>query len=226
MFGWGPQSPSYQYDELSTPQTIEDYQCLADQVLDKQNSLIVSNVREWEVINAAYTNSDILVEQKYISGSDIVITRSTGQITLGSNMSLYDLVQRIYAPTFEQRKALLPHVISYETVHTLTKDIHVAFTLADSGTMFVSHREFLAMRTMKQLSDHKYIIGIQSINDPNIGCNPNYVRGISSCGICIEQINDTQIKIISVDHIDPKGSVPIALINRFKSTIGDWIKKL
>jgi hypothetical protein len=70
------------------------------------------------------------------------------------------------------------------------------------------------------------LIGIQSINDQSYPFDTNSVRGVSHSGILIEPFSETQLKVVSVDHLDPKGWVPSYMVNLYTSTAGDWLKNL
>lgn len=227
MFSWlGSAVPEWKYDNLPVPENLDDYMGVAEQALTNREELINSDSVGWTVINQAYNESDVLVEQKKIHGSDVVIVRSIGYVAITGNKTLSSITKLIYDPSFEERKRLINNVVGYDRLKQITDDIHIARTIVSAGFIGISNREFLALRTVKQLSERKYLVAIQSINDISHYFDPNCVRGVSNCGISIEQISEEKIKIISVDHIDPKGQIPLQAVNSVKATAGDWIKKL
>lgn len=213
----------WKYPDLQTPITTADFESLAHDVLLQREKNINSNSNEWSLVKK-YENPDILIEQQAVPNSNVTMIRVTSYVNLTHTKTFDSILQRIYDPTFEQRKELVDSIVAYEKYKTITNTINIAKTEAKCPP--ITNRVFVALRTYKQTSTGGYLIGIQSINDESQYFDDNYIRGVSNCGISLEPISADQIKIVSVDHIDPKGWVPTMLTNSFKETAGDWIKKL
>lgn len=216
---FGP-SREWKYDNLQTPETLEEYQELSITILNHTEQLINSPFDEWTL----FKDGNVLVQQKQVPNSSITIVRCTSYITVRENNTLINLAERLYDPTLEQTKELNNNIISYSNIKTITDDCSISKTLITMPN--ASNREFITLRTIKQTHQDAFLIAIQSINDASHIFSPNTIRGVITSGISLERITRDKIKIITIDHIDPKGWILTRTINQHKETAADWIEKL
>jgi hypothetical protein len=145
------------------------------------------------------------------------------------NVDFEQVVKILYSPTKGERKKVYKESIDHKVIQTFGSTYHIGYSLFEAPYT-VTNRAFLALRSVALLDDGSYIISIRSINRKDVPFDTNYVRGISNCDIHISlaeiEGNPNCVKIVSVDHIDPKGWIPTYIINSFKSRAGEFLNNI
>jgi hypothetical protein len=221
---FGATEQEWKYDDLPSPDNDDQYINLSEICIEKRKQMIDS--KGWSLVKTRKNlkhGGEIVIESKPVEGSDIMIVRVTGYIRLAEGMNLDNLAQQLYDPTFEERKRLNENVTGYEKLKSIVDSVFVNRTVASA--LGITDREFVALKTYER-TGMGYVIATQSINSKEYPFDPNCVRGVSSCGMELTMVSDTVVKIVSVDHIDPKGWVPGMIINSFIETSGDWLETL
>lgn len=237
---FGTSNPSedviqWKYDDIPTPLSKKDYIDVAVTALEDFKNKNNDN-DGWSVVVEAIGPDDVLIEKKTIDGSDISIVRSTGYIKLNEGETIKDLMFQLFDSIDDKRsesckklcgrprKSLHDNIIEFSKLATITDNIYISRTIgACTG---LTSREFIALRTYEPCSNGGYLMAVQSINIKKYIFDQNYIRGICSSGVELTSITDDIVQLVSIEHIEPKGWVPAAIINWFTSTAGDWIKAL
>lgn len=212
----------WEYVDLPSPQTTEEYEELASNTLDKRLRQI--NSSGWSNLKTAESNDGVSIETKPVEGSDIVMVRVRGTVNLRPGQTIDDILMTLHEPTLSQKKELYHSVVDYEILNRIDDRTHISRTVAQ--TTGISDREFINIRTYILQPDGSYLLGVQAINYKSFPFDAYAVRGTSNSGILIEEINESTAQITSVDHIDPKGWVPVFVVDSFLGSAGDWIKRL
>jgi START domain len=218
---FGSSKSEWKYDDLPTPQSDMEYSKLARDVLRHRKRMIDSD--GWETVKDAVEYDDVSIEKKAIEGSDIAIVRVTGFAKLENGKTIDDLMMQLFNPTLEQRRELQSSVTEHSRLKNVSEHINISRTVGRQTGL--SDREFITMRTYEK-TDDGYMVAVQSINDEDHPFDSNCVRATSMSGTLMTTVTDSIVQIASIDHIDPKGWVPSAIINSFISSAGDWISKV
>ncbi len=156
-------------------------------------------------------------------GSDINAIRTSCVLR---NVNIHKVIKCIFAPSFEERKAIYDKLVSYESIEDVRPEIVVARSRF-SAPFGITPREFLMMRSLGQLEDSTYVISVRSINRQDVPFDPNYVRGVSNSDIYLFPIDETRdVRVVSCDFVDPRGWIPTYVVNGYKQDAGDWLIKL
>ena len=210
------------YENIPTPMSKEEYVAIGEQALSEVMDVVSSE--GWNVL---HEKDGVLIEDKYVDGSDVTAIRVSTVLT---NVNVDKIVQFIHSPTFEQRKPIYDKLIDHKIVEVVEPWINVAHSKF-TAPFGVTNRDFLAMRCLGKQEDGTFVIACRSINRSDVPFdNDNYVRGVSNSNIYVFPIQKedgtSDVRVVSVDHVDPKGWVPTAVVNSFKATMGDWLIKL
>jgi hypothetical protein len=214
---WGlrgdkPTVSKWIYDELPTPITSADSYELAI-IASKQNIKLTLETDGW-VLYGEYDGS--IIEVHKVEGSDIKAVRATRVI---SDINFDEVVDYMFNQTYEKRKILYEELEEYNIVKTFDNTLHIAYTRFKSPFFAVAGRDFLALRHLCDIADGKLIV-VRSVNMESYPHDSKAVRGISNCSTYVQKVGNNQIKIITIDYIDPKGSVPSWIINSYVKKAG------
>lgn len=214
MFSW-TKKKEWKYDDLKTPIVDEEYLKLAKDSLDERLEWIKR--MDFRKLSTSYDN--VLLEEGDVPGSSITMVRASAILY---NVSIEKLWKVAFSSSLEEKKEVFDDVIFHDKVKTINNDVHVAFSKYSAPTG-IYPREFLSLRAHKQLDDGSHLIAVESINMEDYPFSDNFVRGVSMSGTLIiplkndEITGHSRIKIITVDHIEPKGWIPTFVINAFKN---------
>lgn len=221
MFGWFKKdnTPRWEYPELPTPKKEEDYQKIATLSLEDRMTWIQQD--DWTLIS---DEDGVLLEEKEISGSSTTCIRAR---MILHHIDFEKMFQEQYNPTFEQRVKVYDELLAHKNVKEIKENLVVGHSHY-KAPFSVTNRDFLALRTYQICVDDSHLIAIQSINDEEIPFEDRFVRGVSNCGIfLVPNYNDKDsVLCITVDHVDPKGSVPSFVINMYKKKAKERLLKM
>jgi hypothetical protein len=168
------------------------------------------------------TTNGVLIEEKSIDNSEVTLIRTSYML---QNVNLDKLIKHIHNPTHEERKLVYTKLKDHHTLQTF--DEHMVVAKSQFNTPYpVVDREFVALRSKKLLYSGQYLISIRSIHRPDQLLTADHVRGTSNSNIYVSPQENNTVKIVSVDHVDPKGWLPGYLVNSFKETAGEWLNNL
>jgi len=210
----------WKYDNLPTAATNDD-------VITIANSAMAQRI-EW--FNGKYEtgwapffeNQNIKIEQLQLVGSDIHVVRCTATL---KNVDINNIVKYFYNAELAEKKVVDPDIKYHKVVKQIDENIHISHSQYDTPFP-ISNREFVAIRNVQQV-DNMFVISIQSINYNDVPFTKGFVRGSSNCGTLLMPIEgSTDVKIITVDHIDPKGWIPTAVINKYKMKTATRIERI
>lgn len=205
------------YDELPTPISAKDFMDLSRDLIREKIDWINSD--GWEVI---HDEDGIIIEERAIEGSDIELVRASSVLT---GVNYHELIELAYNSSIEERKKVSDDIIDHEVLDYIADNIHVCISKYEAP-IGITNREFVNLRTHKPLSTEKHVIVVHSINYDKAPSDSDYIRGTNRNGVLFEKLNDSAVKITTVDHVDPKGWIPAIVINAFKKKAGIRIKKI
>jgi len=206
----------WQDTTLQSPLTKQDYIDVADKGLNDVLTNICSE--GWTVV---LEKEGALIEEKKIPGSDLTAIRTS--IVLKGITDINKVIKCVHSPTFEERKQVYEKLSGHDLVEVISEEIVVTHSKF-SAPMGITGRDFLTVRSKRQLIDGTFVVAVRSINRKDVPYNSNYVRGVSNSDIYIFPISESNdVRIVAFDHIDPKGWMPTYVVNQFKSSAGDWL---
>ncbi len=208
------------YKDLPTLKSKNDYLNISKNLFDNALSTIYSP--GWDKYKFA---ERVLLEEKYVKGSDIPVVRISSVL---ENVDLHQIVQYFYAPSFEERKQVYKELLAHVVIDKITDNIHVAYSKFKIPVPFISDRDFISLRMVWELEDGSFIICVSSINREDVPFYPKYVRGSSHSYIHCKKVEGRSncVKVVSVDHINPRGWIPIPIVNFFKGESHQWLVRL
>lgn len=210
----------WKYDDLPTF-TLNNEEGLkkeAENILETRYRWLKQG-KTWTVF---YDEDNILVEERPVRDSSITMIRAT---TVLKNVDIEKILNWVYKSTYEEKRVLSDDINSHNVEKVINENVRVGKSVYN-GKMGVSNREFLTLRTYKKLDAKNYIVAIQSINVESIPFGEGVVRGSSNCGTFLELLDNGDVKIITVDHIDPRGWVPSFVVNAYKKKAVERLQKL
>ena len=227
MFDWFiNNSNKWKYQELDTPIKDEDYHKIAEDTYEQIMNWTSDDKKGWKNI---FDQNDVLMEEYDIPNSNINLLRTTLVL---QNVDIKKLSQISHNIEEKYIKQIYSDVISHEIIKEISGDLHICHTKFKTPTG-VSNRDMVAIRYRKELNNNKVIHISKSINCENIHFSNNFIRMCYMSSLLLEPINNDDgsmnVKVISVDHIDPKGWIPKIIMNIIKVKIGKKltnIKKL
>ncbi len=168
----------------------------------------------------------IVLEEIEVEGSDFLAYRTTALL---HNVNIDDITRLVYDAEYDEKKKIADDLMSQRTIQEYPpkfSDKHMSEShvcLARYSTPFgISNREFLAVKSLYKFESGIRLITVKSINMDSVPPDDDYVRGTSDCAITLIPVYEpsssscSTVKIVNVNHIDPKGYVPAFLINMFK----------
>lgn len=180
------------------------------------------NGTDWDFIS---DKDDILLEELTVPGSDVTCVRARMVL---KNVNYDKLLQELYNPTYEQRVQVYDELLAHNVTNEIDRKIVVAHSHY-KAPFPVTNRDFLALRTYQEKEEGTHLIAVQSINDKEIPHESGSVRGTSNCGVLLVP-NYAGVKgdvlCVTVDHIDPKGSVPNFVIRMYKQKASDRLVRM
>jgi hypothetical protein len=222
MFSWNNVENKWKdlTEFAQTPESIEDYESLSKESLDKTLETIYSH--GWTELSMT---GCVLIEEKPVPGSDITAIRTS---TILQNVDFEKVVKVIFTPTKEERKLIYKELIDQQIIQIISPTINVSKSQFDAGYSIVAHREFIVLKSVRLLIDNSLIISTISINRQDIPFTPEFVRGTINSHIHIMPLNDppNSVKIVSINHVDPRGWIPYPVINAFKGRAGEWLNNI
>ena len=205
------QDPEWKYDDLPTPEKDEDFKQLGEESIKQRLEWFKGTEKDgWRT----FCDEDgILIEEKDIPGSNIPVIRAT---TVLKNVDIKKVDKLVFDSTTEEKQELADDIMFHEKIKEFDENCHLARSHYKTP-MMISNREFLALRTRRVLNDNNSVlIAVQSLNYKDVPFSNGFVRGSSVCATLLESMDDNNVKAITLDHVDPKGSIPTMIVNAYK----------
>ncbi len=216
MASWFSTKTEWQYNDLPTPTTTDEYVQLESEVFTQRQEWLSRT--DWTLVKES---SGITIETAPIDDSDVNLVRVRGLI---DNVDIANLIKQLYTPTYEQRRNLYSNCESHDVVED-RDNCQITLSEFAVGSM-VSNRETLVVRFHREVDDKHYVF-VQSINREDTPHKSSPVRAVARSMVAIEPTDiENQYQITSIDHVDPKGWLPSSVINSFISNSDSWLKRL
>lgn len=185
----------WKYNEVQTPLEYEDYIDIVENSINEKISWLKNN--RWK---KEYTKNNIKVESSKIPTSTIKVIKITMTI---QNKDIQKIINDFF--NFNNRKTFDKNLISHKIIKNIDSKSFINYSVYK--TPIVSkNRDFVCVKSIKKLNNNLYVVITKSINDKNIPFSDN-IRGIINNGTFFEQ-NGNNLKITTVDHVNPKGLIP------------------
>jgi len=111
-------------------------------------------------------------------------------------------------------------------VHKKIADDLVVFYAAYYAPVSITEREFVTVKTYRQLDDRRWSTVSTSINHSDFPKNGDYVRGVSHLsGWLLTAVSDSETLAIRVVQVDVKGWIPSSVINLYKKKGGESMQR-
>lgn len=128
--------------------------------------------------------------------------------------------------TEEQMKKSDDEILAWGLEKEISNDLQIVYS-AHHAPFPVSSRELVYLRHSMTLEDGTFVVSATSINVPDMPVREKRVRAaIHSSGWVIEPIDENSCRAIRVLQLDPKGSIPMAIVNGYKKKTGLAVQKL
>jgi len=220
MFGLFGSSNQWKYDDVSTPMSAADYESLRTSTLKTVLHWTDSN-KNWEHFGVV---DGVTLESKHVRNSGVTATRGT-MVFKGTNFNQF--VESLYESSDESKKKIFEDMEANKVVKNLDANnmiVHSQFRAPPT----ISWREFVVLKSRQVLDDGRHVITAVSINDKSVPFSDGYVRGVAISGMIVTPPKDGNnlIKVVKVEHVDPKGWLPFALINMLKGKVGKTLAKM
>ena len=219
MFGlFGSGETKWQYDDIPTPKTPPEFDNLRNETLEA--ILMLADADDWTHFSIV---DGVTLESKHIPETNITATRGT--MTFKGNFNTF--VDNLFESSDASKKKIFEDMVLNTVVRTIDDNnmvVHSQFRAPPT----VSWREFVVLKSRMVLDDGRHVITAVSINDETVPFSKGYVRGVAISGMIVTppKEGDNMIKIVKVEHVDPKGWLPIALINMMKGKVGKTLAKM
>lgn len=167
---------------------------------------MTEDMSSWEV----YENSEELAAytRRSASGLDIL------KIEFFLNRSPDQVLNFIYSNLCDLHNRLNPDLVSeHGLLSSYGEDSRVRFEVVDPRVPGVSPREVVYFGIKMQVSDEVYALIETSVEAPERPLSQNMIRAdiIYALHLC-EKLNG-QCHVVSIGYVDPKGSIPKAIVN-------------
>jgi hypothetical protein len=110
-------------------------------------------------------------------------------------------------------------------LHKLSDDICIELSLykAPPG---IKNRSFLTVTGKRKQGNGAVLLVSESINHPDVPHTNKSIRGLLKTSILLVPRKDNKVELIAMNHINPMGSIPPAIVNIFKSKVSDWVNNI
>ena len=201
---------------IPSPKTETDYSNVIDDAYSQGIKWV--HRKDWKKVTE---KDDILLEELEVEGSDFLAYRTTALLR---NVNIDDITRLVYNAGYQEKKRVAEDLISQKTIKRVTSHCaYVCLARYSTPSFVVSDREFLAVKSLHKFDSGARLVTVKSIDLDDVPPDDDYVRGTSDCAIMLLPMEEDPgigsvptVKIVNVNHIDPKGYVPAFLINMFK----------
>jgi len=230
MLSWltGSQPNPTVYEELDTVKDESDLPQLAEAVINKV--LDAESAIDWQVISYEDTGfdglSDIELWERDLEGTPVRAGKASGTLPIAPKT----IFEKIWEFDVEWMKTIDSNLATYTKILQVGSDVQLVRSRM-FAPMPLSHREFVAVRTRKTINDNVYIIASVSVNYPSgdKDSDPSCVRGVAHLnGFIFRPVegNPNQTKLTRIVQVDPKGSVPLFVVDMMKRKAAEFVAKL
>lgn len=198
------------YEELPTPSNHKDLLVLRDEVFNQRMEWIKPPTTDkWKHLK---TKKGFVLEELKLDTCKFPVLKGTGIL---QNVDINYLEHLAFDATLKEKQKITEDLLEHKIVTQVDNDTIVYKDTFDVPIGF-DKREFLILRCKHRLDNGGVLVTIQSINCEDEDCAKKCVRGTSNCAIYLEPVGDKEVKLINVNHINPKGSVSSMMVKLFK----------
>lgn len=210
-------SSSWKYPELPSPVTAEDFIAVAKEALEHRKQLV--NDPGWESFQK---NPDVSVDTLKVPGSNIEVVRAS---MILENVDIEAVFNCFYLAELDEKKKVDPNITDHRFVGKINDNVIITYSRYNTPFM-VTNREFLVVRTFEKLENGGYVVAIQSVNIETEPFKHDVVRAFSNCATFLEPVDNNKVIITTMDHIEPKGWIPVPIVNSYKKKTADKLRKI
>jgi hypothetical protein len=189
--------------QLSTFSTKEDY---LNGSAKFNNDMV--NWLESPGWHAFHNDAKVTLEAKPMTGHAIDAQKGTVLLT-GSDFG--KLTDKLFNPTFAERKKVYDEVISEKVLQTID-DNNIVVMTQFTAPWPVWPREFLVLKSRTMMDDGSMLITAQSIDYPTVPQTSGFIRGTIKTGMKVTQLDNNQIRVTKVEHVNPQGAIPTNIV--------------
>lgn len=228
MFGWltGSTPNPTVYEELDTVKDINDCKQVAEKLFQK--ILEADSAGDWNEISFEDTGlnglDDIKLWDRDLEGTPVRAGKASGTLPIDPK----GIFEKLWAYDVEWIKRFDSQLVSF--VKILEEgDVQLVRTRM-AAPMPLSYREFVTVRTKKVVGNVYYIYSV-SVNYPtgDKDSDPSCVRGaVHINGFIIRPVEDNpnQAYVTRIVQMDPKGAVPLFVVDMMKRKAAEFVAKL
>lgn len=208
------------YEELPTPKTETEILTVVEEAIAcRLNWIHGDESNGWKNIG---TEGGALLEQLNLPNTTIKVIRASKTL---NNVDVTKIIHALKESDLHARKRIYDELMTYQIVNEVNNQVHIGYSQYATPSI-TSNRDFVAIQAHKEFEDGSHIVVVQSINHEGVVTNKGFVRGISNCGIFLKPLGPKKIQVISVEYVDPKGSVPSFLLNVYKKKAGQRLNNV
>jgi len=169
--------------------------------------------------------NDVHLLERDLEGSPVRAGLATGTLPVDPQ-TIFD---KVWAYDVEWTKKIDPHLVLFVKILEVNDDVQLVRIRA-AAIRPVSNREFICVRCRKVINNIRYIYSV-SVNYPqgDADSDPNSVRGVMQLnGFIFRPVegNPNHVFLKRIVQIDPKGSVPLWIVDMMKRKAADFVVKL
>jgi hypothetical protein len=227
MFGWfssKPQPPPT-YPELESPKEVAEFESLCQKKLQALYSIKEDQEGWTETLYGVDGHTDIKIFSKQLPGNSVNVAKVYGTLPVSAK-AVFDFLKVFDLQTQQKYdQDLLESQIIKEIVPGQISIVYAGYR-APFG---VTNREFTVVRKLIEDDNGKNVILSFSINYTDFPIKDGRVRAaLLVSGWILEPLPEDSNKCMCtrIVYLDPKGSIPIFVVNMFVSKAGDPIARL
>lgn len=164
---------------------------------------------------------DIQLEEYIKQGSSISTLKTTSIL----RVNISKLCNLLYNPTLDEKRQYDVNMLNQKIIRRFEDGKEIILLHLKSPSKFINDREILYVK--KRIIEEGYILILfKSVDIEEVKVKNGFIRGnISGC-YYLENMNDNEVKMISIVTFDPKGWIPSFILNFFKNNEIQKMKKL
>lgn len=227
MFGWLTNESNaacnvpveWKYDDLPTFSDGNQHEIVAT-----TSEKILNWLQGTEGWSTVVDENGILVEEMNLPGNNFVVVRAHKKL---HGVDVGALLKATNCDSFEEKSKLYDDLLGFDVIDEYNEQTNLCYS--KYKTPFgIANRDFVTLRNFVKLDDHTYLLTCQAVNYSGIPFGEGFVRGANTSGrlIKVHPSDPTTVDVVTVDHVDPKGSIPSFIVNTFKKRTGERLLKM
>lgn len=209
----------WSYSELQTPKTPQEFQETRKSFLEEMKNLVLS--KDWKM--ESETDGTVM-ESHSNPGSNIHMTRCTR--TFDDVSKFENFADQLFDSSLEKKQAIYEDMLENKELKHIDDKNHVVFSQF-KAPFPTWKREFVMLKSREVEKDGSHLITSCSINYEDSPFSKGFVRGVAKTAMLVTPLKEeNKIRVIKVDYVDPKGWIPIWLLNSLKGKSINNINKM